>query len=168
MALLAQLAQDPGEPALVPGGDDLACGELLARVHAHVQRSVIGVGEAALARVDLHRGHAEVEIDAVGPYALLGEQRERLGIAAADEAHGARDLVGELHEALLSLGVAVDRDECPFRPKALGDHARMSSPAKGAVDRQLAGLGVEQLEQLLGEHGDVRGGHVKQDGQRAR
>ena len=35
-------------------------------VHAHVERRVVGVGEAALARVDLHRGHAEVEVDEVG------------------------------------------------------------------------------------------------------
>ena len=168
MALLAELAQDPGDAPLVPGGDDLARCELLARVHAHVERGVIGVGEAALARVDLHRGHAEVEVDDVGACAFLDEHPKCLGVAAAQEAHRAGNLVGQLHEALLGERVAVDRDKRAVGAEALGDHARVPAAAESAVDRGLAGLGVEQLEQLVGEHRDVDGGHVKQDGQRAR
>src|SRR6202007_1948144 len=49
-ALLAELAQRGGEAALVPFGDDLACAERLAGVHAHIERGVVGGGEAALAR----------------------------------------------------------------------------------------------------------------------
>ena len=66
VALLAVVAQQRREAALVPGVDHVGGGELVVGVHAHVQRGVVGVGEAALARVDLHRGHAEVEVDEVG------------------------------------------------------------------------------------------------------
>ena len=86
VALLAVLAQRAGEPAALPRVDDLAGGELLARVHPHVQRRVVGVGEAALERVDLHRGHAEVEVDEVGLRALLGEDPQAVLEVRADEA----------------------------------------------------------------------------------
>ncbi len=61
VALLAVLAQDAGQPALVPLVDDLGARSALVGVHAHVQRRVVAVGEAALARIDLKRGDAEVE-----------------------------------------------------------------------------------------------------------
>ena len=38
-------------------------------VHAHVERRVVGVGEAALARVHLHRGDAEVQVERGRPRA---------------------------------------------------------------------------------------------------
>jgi hypothetical protein len=41
----------------------------------------------------------------------------------------------------------------------------MTAAAERAVDRGLPGLRVERLDQLAGEHRNVRGGHVKQDGQ---
>ena len=76
VALLAVLAQRAREAAALPRVDDLGGGQLLRRVHAHVERRVVGVGEAALARVDLHRGHPEVEVDEVGLEALLLQQLE--------------------------------------------------------------------------------------------
>ena len=72
-ALLAVLAQRARDPAAVPRVDDLERRELLARVHAHVERGVVGVREAALAVVDLHRAHAEVHVDEVGAHALLDQ-----------------------------------------------------------------------------------------------
>ena len=66
VALLAVLAQQAGQPPLVPGVDDLLGGQLLLGVHPHVERRVVGVGEAALPGVDLHRGHAQVQVDDVG------------------------------------------------------------------------------------------------------
>ena len=62
VALLAVLAQQTRQPPLVPGVDDLVRGQLLRRVHPHVQRRVIGVGEPARPGVDLHRRHPEVQV----------------------------------------------------------------------------------------------------------
>ena len=64
-------------------------------------------------------------------------------------------------------GVSVDGHERSLRAKVLGDGARVPAAAESAVDDDLAGLRVEQAEQLLGKHRNVNGGHVKQDGQRA-
>ena len=121
VALLAEVAQRVRQAALVPLGDDLAGAQLLLGVHPHVQRRLEGVGEAALARVHLHRGHAEVEVGDVGLQPLFGELLERLGVARADEAHRAGHLAGQFLEALLGERVAIDPDERALGAEALGD-----------------------------------------------
>ena len=88
------------------------------------------------------------------------EQLQRLGVAAADETHRARHLLCELGEALLGDWVAVDRHQRPARPQALGDQARVATAAEGAVDRDLTRLGIQDIDQLTREHGDMGGGHV--------
>ena len=168
VALLAVLAQGAREAAAVPRVDDLARGQLLARVHPHVQRGVVGVGEAALERVDLHRGHPEVEVDEVGDDALLGELPQAVLEVGADEAGRARHLGGQLGERLLRERVAVDRDQRAGRADPVRDEAGVAGRAEGAVDGDLARLGVQRLDELPGEDGDVRAGHVKQDGQEMR
>ena len=55
---------------------------------------------------------------------------------------------GERREALLGERVAVDRDERARGAEPLGEQARVPAVAERAVDRRLAGLRVEQLEQL--------------------
>ena len=78
------------------------------------------------------------------------------------------DLGGELGERLLGERVAVDADEQAGGPEAVGDEAGVAAGADGAVDRDLARLRVERLDQLPGEDRDVRAWHVKQDGQEKR
>ena len=165
VALLAVLAQRARELAALPRVDDLGRGQVLLRVHAHVERRVVGVGEPARASVDLHRGHPEVEVDEVGLEALLAQQLEAVREVGADEARAALDLGGELGERLLGQRVAVDAHQQPGRPEALGDQAAVAARADRAVDRDLARLRVQSLDQLPGEDGDVRAWHVKQDGQ---
>ena len=43
--------------------------------------------------------------------------------------------------------------------------AHAAAAAERAVDRGLARPRVENVDELAGQHRDVRGGHVKQDGQ---
>ena len=69
-------------------------------------------------------------------------------------AHG--DLGGQLGEVLLGDRVAVDRDQRARGADPLGDQARVAAGAEGAVDRDLARLRVQRLDQLPGEDGDVR------------
>ena len=75
-ALLAVLAQHARQPPAVPRVDDLVRGQLLVRVHAHVERRVVRVGEAALAVVDLHRAHAQVHVREVRADAFLDQLLE--------------------------------------------------------------------------------------------
>jgi hypothetical protein len=49
VALLAVVAQQRRQAPLVPLVDHVGGGQLVAGIHAHVQRRVVGVGEAALA-----------------------------------------------------------------------------------------------------------------------
>jgi hypothetical protein len=106
-AFLAELAQQSGQPPLIPNAHDLSRGQLLIGVHPHVQWRVVGVGEPALPSVDLHRRGAEIEVDAVGADALVEQQREPVGEAGPDETRGAADLARELLEALLRRGVSI-------------------------------------------------------------
>jgi hypothetical protein len=151
--------------ALVPGRDDLGGRELLRRVHAHVEWRVVGVGEAALARVELHRGHAEVEEDEIGADPLRDEALQRFRERRAHEASPARELRGELGEARRGAWVAVDRDEQSVGAQAVGDQARVAAAPERTVDRGFARARVEQLDELAGQHRDVDEGHVNQDGQ---
>ena len=161
-ALLAELAQHARDPLLGPLVDDLGGRQLLLGVHAHVERRVVGVGEAALPVVHLHRGHAEVEDDAVGPHALAAQPLQRGREVRAQEAGPRRRLGGELAPALLAGGVAVDRDQLALGAQALGDQPRVAARAEGAVEEGLAGLRVEDLDQLGGQYGLVVGGHIAQ------
>ena len=56
----------------------------------------------------------------------------------------------------------------PGGPDPVGDEARVAAAAQRAVDRDLARLRVQRLDQLAGEDRDVRAWHVKQDGQEMR
>ena len=165
VAILAVGADDLGQLALLHRVDHGARVQLLARVHAHVQRRVVGVGEAALARVDLHRRDAEVEVDDVGGEALLAQQRQRLGVVHAQEAGMAGHLGGQLLEALLGVGVAVDAHQRARRADPLGHQPRVAAGAERAVDHAVALTGPRQVDQLAGEYRYVRARHVKKDRQ---
>ena len=136
-ALLAVLAQRARDPAAVPGVDDLERRELLARVHAHVERRVVGVGEPALAVVDLHRAHAQVHVDevrarrpprsAAARPVTKSARMKRVSHATSAASCGERGLGGR---------VAVDRDQRSGRAEALGDEPRVAGAAERAVDRR--------------------------------
>ena len=137
-------------------------------IHPHVERRVVGVGEPALARVDLHRGHPEVEVDEVGLEALVAQRLEAVREVGAQEARAAGHLGGELGEGLLGQRVAVDAHEQAGGPEAVRHEAPVAARADGAVDGDLALVRVERLDQLPGEDGNVGAWHVKQDGQEQR
>ena len=55
----------------------------------------------------------------------------------------------------LGLRVAVDADQLARGADPVGHQARVAAGAERAVDRDLAGRGIEQVDQLAGQHGDV-------------
>ena len=88
--------------------------------------------------------------------------RERADEIGADEAGLAWDLGGELGEPLLGERVAIDPDQRAAGPIRSAIRPRVAAAADRAVDRDLPRPRVEQLDQLAGEHRDMRRGHVKQ------
>ncbi len=145
-----------------------AASQILGGVHAHVQRRVVGVGEAPLPGVDLHRRHAEVHVDQVRPHALLAQQRQAFDEVCVDEARVTGDLGREFGEALLGEWIAVDPDQGAGSADAVGYEAGVAGSTNGAVDGHRPGRRVEELDQLAGQDGHVRRGHVNQCGQSSR
>jgi hypothetical protein len=71
----------------------------------------------------------------------------------------------QLGEALGGDRVAVDRDERARGADPAAEQPRVTARAERAVHDRLAGLRIEQLDRLAGEHRHVRNGHLKQCGQ---
>ena len=70
------LAQDARDLLRAPCVDDLARGQRLILIHAHIQRRVGVIGKTALGGIELIAAHAEVDHHAVDLlHAALGEQR---------------------------------------------------------------------------------------------
>src|SRR5690606_35891307 len=107
MALLAIEAEDAGKIARLEAVDHVGRARTLA-LHAHVERAVVTERKAALRLVELHRGDAYVEDDAVD--LALGRRVER-GEAAMDEPEPPADLRLQHPAGRNRIGVAVDRDD---------------------------------------------------------
>ena len=156
VALLAVRPEDRLELALVVRRENVGGASLVGRIHAHVERRVGRVREAALGAVDLHRREAEVEQHGIRAHAVAGELREHDRVVAAQEPrlHAAR---GRLHavEVRAHGRVAVDRDELPAALEVRDQQPRMAAGAERGIDDRLSRLHVEELAHLLREHGDV-------------
>jgi hypothetical protein len=155
MALVAIHSEDPGEVCFGVVVYDLCCGlGVCARIHPHVERGVLVVGEAPVGDIELRRGDAEVEEEAVDPWHLrldeelvevaevaLQEQVARLG----DLAREAFGRGGERHVVL------VDPDGEPLRGDPPCELDRMPGPSEGAVADRLPPPWAQVFENLL-EH----------------
>ena len=118
-------------------------------VHPHVQRRVLRVGEAAVGLVQLHRGDAEVEQDAVdrGHVELVEDARQFV-------VHGVheRGAIGVRRQPLAGQAqrgrVTVEPDQ-PGLGAALQERLGVSAEPEGGVDEDGTGL-----LQRRGEEGD--------------
>ena len=95
-----------------------------------------GVGEAALARVHLHRRDAEVQVDQVGRTPSSRSSAKPVGVVHAQEAGLAGRLARELLEALLGGRVAVDADERARRAEPVGHQARVAAARRRCSPRR--------------------------------
>lgn len=160
LLLLAVGAQDADEVAGRVGVEDLGGADAGRLVHAHVERGVLGVGEAAVGLVELHGGDAQVEQDAL--HARGAEPVEHVGEFVVDGV----DQGGALTEGGESLAGQAQRLLVPVQ----GDQPRLGEPcqqglavaaeAEGAVDdhgsRPLQG-GRQQVQAPPEHHRDVPG-----------
>ena len=154
IALFAVAREHVAELALGEVGEQVGGGVAPTRIHAHVERSIDGVGEATLGLVDLHRGDAKVEQDRVGFDVLDGERTEALDEIALEEPHGHVGMRGTKRAGtVLDRGVAIDCDVGPTPLHQLGQHRGVSTSAKGAVDDGHTRLHVEQGHDFVREHG---------------
>jgi hypothetical protein len=161
--LLAVLAEHPGELAPVVGVEDVGGRPARGRVHPHVQRRVLAVGEPALGDVELHRGDPEVEQDPVG--VLEPEVTQRVGDPVERRVHGGEP-VTEGREALAGqaqgLGVAVETDDAGETAPGEQGLAVPAQPQR-RVDQDgtfVVEGGMQESDDPVEEHRDVgRRGH---------
>ncbi len=160
LLLLAVGAQDPDQVAGGVGVEDLGGADAGRLVHPHVERGVLGVGEAAAGLVELHGGDAEVEEDALD--AGDAEPLQHLGQLVVDgvDEGGAVAVAGEaLAGEAQRLLVAVEGDEAGGGEGGEQGLA-VAAEAEGAVDDDGARFGEgrgEEVEAAAEHHGDVAG-----------
>ena len=65
VALLAVLKQNAADLLAAPAVYHIIRGQLLLPVHAHIERRILHIGKTALSMIQLRRGNAEVEQNAV-------------------------------------------------------------------------------------------------------
>ena len=119
VALLAVAAEDVGELPLARLVDDIGRGQVGGGIHAHVERRVGGVGEAALGPVELHRRDAEVEQDRVGAHAVRARAaRAPARTRRAAAAPWPRSCAGAARSTARRSGRGRSRSACPRRAAA--------------------------------------------------
>ena len=133
-ALLAKVEEDIGEFGLARLGQKVRRG-LAAPFHPHVERRVLAQREAALGLVELHRGDADVERDAVEVVAVRVEVAE----AGLHEFQPVGEFSRERGAAADGGRVAVERDHgCAARQQG----AAIAAGAESAVEIEAAGAHV--------------------------
>ena len=130
-------------------------------LHPHVERSVGLKGKAALGAVELHRGHADIEGDAIDLIdAALGERLDHAREALRHQ-NQHTVIVGFERTAFGDrIGIAIEGDDPGSRGE---DRTGVTAGAEGAVDMGFAGHGREARDHFVEENGYMRGngGHAR-------
>ena len=142
--------QDPGQLGGRVGVEHVGGGAAGGAVHPHVERRVLGVGEAALAQVELHGGDAEVEehrVDRVEP-----EVVEDVGQLVVDRVHAGEP-------------VAERRGAARRRTRARPGRGRCRSPGPARSSVSTASVCPPETERAVDHDGAlvVEGGRQKGD-----
>ena len=145
-----------GEVALARRVDDIGRARARAR-HAHVERPIEAEGEAALRRIELHGGDAEVEHHAVD-FRETGVARGvvEIGEAIFDQHEPSIRRLHQVRAQRDSALVAIDADD--FAIGRDQDRARIAAGAESRVDIDAAVANTEELDRGGAEHGNVVSG----------
>ena len=115
--------------------DDIGGAQALARRHAHVERSVLHEAEAARGIVELRRGDAEIEQDAVELEARLRPDRRKPPSAE----NGARKIATRGSAAKRASGlrdgrrITIETEQSAVRDELLQNRPCMSASAKSGI-----------------------------------
>jgi len=153
MTFLAQHLDDEGEIALGSGRDHI--GRARAGIaHAHIERTVVAEGEAALGLVDLHGGNAEIADHAVHQrVAVRLHHVLEIGETLPQENEPA---AGRLNQ----VGAAGDRVSIPIEGEHAGigrrqDRAAIAAGPESRVHIDAAVVRRQKLQDRMDEHGNV-------------
>jgi hypothetical protein len=153
--LLAERRDDLREVALGGRIDEIGRARPGA-AHAHVERPVVAEREAAFGLIELHRGDAEIEQDAIDRVmAEIAGDLPEIGEAIFDKREPACGGFDQVEAARDRAAVAVDADHA--RARDLQDRAGVSAGAERTVDVDAAFARVERVGNLTSEHGNVTG-----------
>ena len=148
--LFAVLPQDPLDLRDVVIVDDLRRGQSRAWIHPHVERPVAAEAETALRVVDLGARETKVEEDQVRRRkTVLGSYRAKLGKPSMNNNRRIAKLSQRVPARLHRRGIAVDPEQPASGCDPLQDLAGVARLPEGAVDRDRALGGLEQLYYLL-------------------
>ncbi len=152
--LLAVAPEDVGQCIRTQCVDEVCRRDLEFRVHAHVERRIVGIGEAPLAPVELHGGDTQVHEDHVGRRFLTRGQNagEVALVELAFAGRGAGDVAEEVGDA----GITIDGDENTRRAESSRDRLGVASGPEGTVDGDLALSWAQQIDRLLEQDRRVR------------
>ena len=162
---LAVVANDPCDFLLAPVVDDRARGKRLALIHAHVQRRVGVIGEAAAALVQLMTGHAQIEQRPVDGKDVLRREQRLYVVKIAPERTKTRPSLArkERHAARRRLDgilIPVDAKETAAGAKPLVNLAGMSGAAQRAVDVGAILADGQSVQALVKQHRQMMKLHV--------
>ena len=153
MALFAEDIDDVGEIGLGGLRNDIRRGRPVM-AHPHVERAAEPEREAALGLVELHRGNADVHHDAVHcGHALRRADVGKVGESVLDQGQPAVGLIDQIEAAGNRRPVAVDADDLGSRDRE--DRAAVAAGAEGRVDIDATVPGIEHLDRLAAENGDM-------------
>ena len=122
-------------------------------IHAHVERRILHVGEAARRRIDLWRGDTEVKENAVDcRNALRREDRRQIAKIIVHERHPARSGCEPHLRRRDRRFVLIDTDEAPCGRELCRNAPRMSRTAERAVHIGAFRHDGERRDRLGGEN----------------
>jgi hypothetical protein len=163
-ALLAVDAEDAGQLGPGVGGQHLGGGDPAGGVHAHVERRVHAVAEAALRLVELQGGDAQVVEHAVHP--LQAEAGGDLGQVGEGRGHRHQALPRPrqaLARQRQGRGVAVQADHAAAGGAGLQDPLGVAAEPHRGVEVDAIRPWPEQLDAPVGHDREVaRGGQHDQ------
>ena len=153
MTLFAENVDDVGEIGLGRLRDHIRRGRAVM-AHPHVERAAEAKREAAIGLVELHRGHPDIHHDAVDPLdALRGANLGKIGKAVLDQCQPAARSIDQIEPGRDGRPVAVDADD-PGSGGVENGPAVAAGP-EGGVDIDAAVAGLEHLDGLAAEHGNM-------------
>ena len=155
-ALLAVLVENARKLLFGIAVDNVEGGERRGPVHAHIERRVGFVRKAPLRRIELVRGNAEVEQDAVD-LSDADTLQQRLHFKKIAVQRGETFAKVGKPRACRSerLPVPVDADEPARFRQTLEHRLRVSAAAKRAVHKNAAATGKKQRNHLVEQHRDM-------------